>query len=551
MLASHKITNVKLVRHIHFFQDPSQAAAQYAAQAIIGKHADILGLIEGLWTCVEESSDLIQTAVTTSRLARAQAFDARLNKQPAPNPPAIHTTAGLSTARVNNTPTGENKVFIIVECRIKSNQKREQNSTDADCGRWGKPWSKEDYLTEVLDDSLVTLNSHWSRRYGMELTRDEVEFRWAGNKRFLPGTVNDQVGNVYNAYMTGDMGLYYASNEARSKKSTAPKNQYFMALELYIDKPRFIQRRNNGGSSPDISKSISVRKRSATATLLTGEDIPQQKRHAGGSLLSCWVPTPRSTSANVSAPVQLIKVYATCDSKTGQVEIVWLENAEPVDGFLGKEVLASGSTKNVYQLSMGTELFVAKRFFEIGSDSEITPAENEEHLRSELVRLKTVFWMLNKFKEHAKANSVEIANVSEGFLVKEVGEPSIASGLLAFETDSATWLVEPRRTKSVVKFSGTLIRPSHTDKVGITLVAFAHFSYEFSQKQLVFADIQGNDSGIGDHGPTGIESFLEQHTCNYVCKGLNLTSFGKSVTTKSRSEGEGEDEDELDQLDKE
>lgn len=53
----------------------------------------------------------------------------------------------------------------------------------------------------------------------------------------------------------------------------------------------------------------------------------------------------------MSAPVQLIKAYATCDSKTGQVEIVWLENAEPVDGFLGKEVLASGSTKNVYQVS--------------------------------------------------------------------------------------------------------------------------------------------------------------------------------------------------------
>jgi hypothetical protein len=94
-----------------------------------------------------EAADLIQSAVTTSRLARAQAFDARLNKQPVPSPMAIHTTAGLSTARVNNTPTGENKVFIAVECRVKSSVKREQNSTDADCGRWGKPWSKEDYLS--------------------------------------------------------------------------------------------------------------------------------------------------------------------------------------------------------------------------------------------------------------------------------------------------------------------------------------------------------------------------------------------------------------------
>lgn len=104
-------------------------------------------LVHSTKSFLSEAADLIQSAVATSRVARAQAFDARLNKQPAPNPPALHTTAGLTTARANNTPTGENKVFITVECRIKSNLKREQNSTDSDCGRWGKPWLKEDYLT--------------------------------------------------------------------------------------------------------------------------------------------------------------------------------------------------------------------------------------------------------------------------------------------------------------------------------------------------------------------------------------------------------------------
>ena len=83
--------------------------------------------------------------------------------------------------------------------------------------------------------------------------------------------------------------------------------------------------------------------------------------------------------------------------------------------------------------------------------------------------------------------------------MREVSEPSIASGLSAFETDSPTWLIEPRRTKSVVKFSGTLVHPSRADKVGITLVAFVHFSYEISQKQLVFADIQGKDLTLRFH----------------------------------------------------
>ena len=76
-------------------------------------------------------------------------------------------------------------------------------------------------------------------------------------------------------------------------------------------------------------------------------------------------------------------------------------------------------------------------------------------------------------------------------MAREVGEPSIASGLPPSETDSSTWLIEPRRTKSVLKFSRTLVHPNRADKIGITLVAFVHFSYEISGKQLVFADIQG------------------------------------------------------------
>ena len=56
-----------------------------------------------------------------------------------------------------------------------------------------------------------------------------------------------------------------------------------------------------------------------------------------------------------------------------------------------------------------------------------------------------------------------------------------------------------------------------------------------------------SDSGIGDHGIAGIKSFLEQHACNYVCKGFNLTSLSDSAAASvgaAHLEGEGE-EDEL------
>lgn len=73
-----------------------------------------------------------------------------------------------------------------------------------------------------------------------------------------------------------------------------------------------------------------------------------------------------------------------------------------------------------------------------------------------------------------------------------MGELSLSSPLASFEDDSAVWLVEPRRTKAVRKFSGTLVYPSRPDKLGQTLSTFAHFVYEYSGKELVFADIQGH-----------------------------------------------------------
>jgi hypothetical protein len=51
--------------------------------------------------------------------------------------------------------------------------------------------------------------------------------------------------------------------------------------------------------------------------------------------------------------------------------------------------------------------------------------------------------------------------------------------------------VEPRRTISLIKFSGTLQHPPRNDKMGKTITAFAHFVYVVSKKSLVFADIQG------------------------------------------------------------
>lgn len=80
------------------------------------------------------------------------------------------------------------------------------------------------------------------------------------------------------------------------------------------------------------------------------------------------------------------------------------------------------------------------------------------------------------------------------FLLQE-SVPSKLSGAEELEPvgiDDYIWLVEPLHPKAMVKYSSTLAHQcNRTDKVGSTLNAFVHFAYEYSQEQIVFADLQG------------------------------------------------------------
>jgi hypothetical protein len=121
---------------------------------------------------------------------------------------------------------------------------------------------------------------------------DEVEFRWTGNKLFLPGDANLQVGEVYNRYMAGDMAHYYSGSGSKSRRASGSQPLYSMSLELYVDKLKvpiivvythsffylifmqFIFPQNLSKAT----LSTSIRKRSAITT--ESENVPLQKRHA-------------------------------------------------------------------------------------------------------------------------------------------------------------------------------------------------------------------------------------------------------------------------------
>jgi hypothetical protein len=72
-------------------------------------------------------------------------MDAQLMKQPIASQ-QLHTTAGLTAAK-NIMVTGDNTVFIMAQCRIKSMSTKEQKNTDPSCGQWGKPWPKDAYMS--------------------------------------------------------------------------------------------------------------------------------------------------------------------------------------------------------------------------------------------------------------------------------------------------------------------------------------------------------------------------------------------------------------------
>jgi hypothetical protein len=67
---------------------------------------------------------------------------------------------------------------------------------------------------------------------------------------------------------------------------------------------------------------------------------------------STFVRTNRINNATVEAStlVQVKKAHTTCDRETGQVEIVWPDNAAVFEGVIGKDIFASGATKKVYKV---------------------------------------------------------------------------------------------------------------------------------------------------------------------------------------------------------
>ncbi|KAF9523529.1 kinase-like domain-containing protein [Crepidotus variabilis] len=515
-------------------------------------------LMTTLPASTQSTAHLAKIAIDTSQQSRAHTMDARLNKE----------LSGIAAAKANHCDA-EQTIMVSVGCRIKGRKSKHENAViDSGTGTW----ARDDYLSEILVHALSTLNTDWGKNHGLDLAIDKVELRMAGNCKIIDGPVPGTVGEVYDHHITGDLAAFYNHEKSKKKKAGGMKVPPHMEMEVYVDKEKLF---------------LKYLKQLQSATSSSNSSGLKCHAHAGGDSLLCFVlflflakinfttvdglplqlsflrstlPFTGSIQSSTFVKISLQRAEAFCDAATGQVQIAWLSDAAFEDGLLNTSIFAEGTTKKVHQLSIGTTLFVAKQFYDVGSVGPIVTAnENEVGLSNDLIRLKSASWFLDKFKSYSKDKGVEIAKdiiVSEGFLIREDGPVSTASGLPPPSNNVAVWLVEPRRTTAVFKYSGTLI--------GMTLHAFCHFVFDFSNHKLVLADLQGSpmtvqgketivlfdimthsptsDSGVGDFGLEGINKFIDQHKCNLVCAGLKLSQIKNLVNDDNEESVSDKDE---------
>ncbi|KAJ3993927.1 kinase-like domain-containing protein, partial [Lentinula boryana] len=209
--------------------------------------------------------------------------------------------------------------------------------------------------------------------------------------------------------------------------------------------------------------------------------------------------------------------------------------------------------------------WAAKRFWNVGDgDHLVSPNQNQSEIVNEVIRLCQLGQLLSAFMDQAKESQVSISTGELLYISIMLNGPSPASGIgdlvyagLDPTKQYITWLLEPMRPKALAttKWSGTMQHPSHNSKVGDTLTTFVHFTYQWTYKTLVFADLQSESggvtgsgdyvlfdvmthtlagqSGVGDHGLEGIQKFCDMHACSNKCKNLGLSPISQTLAAEN------------------
>ncbi|KAJ7453494.1 kinase-like domain-containing protein [Mycena latifolia] len=496
-------------------------------------------------------------APTRSRLGLPPAGTSRTNI----NVPGTQlTTAVLLHHEHGGGLPGEAKTMVCWQVRIG---KGKTSYIDSNLGSASKLWSNSLFLNDIKSDILKSVNIEWTKT--------------------ILKPLEDTPSNAP-IYLNNVPALF-----KHYQKSA--KTQPFICLELYInmnalevqEDPADIENRpeefeshlDDVEDSPRTLRSATTtssgRKRGRTESNAASSSGNKTKQLRSSIPQSEFSLSRRGGASVVQKRSEITFKKITCVVAIATGHPTLIDTDQVCRGHISDRPFASGTMKYAYDLQLANgDQYVAKRFFKLevdDLDDSVSVEDNRVQIEGELIRLALGKWFLDAFYRFCNTNKDSISVYSDiefadAFLAMEKDRPSIASNvsMILSEDDGVTWLVERKRPVSVIKFSGTLVHHSTgRDLRSATISAFAHFAFGYSKETLVFADLQGTpcqiktrdakgkDSGMGDFGASGIETFIKDHRCNDICRGLRLNKSYPLVSgTQSRhknrkNEGEGTD----------
>ncbi|KAJ7137647.1 kinase-like domain-containing protein [Mycena filopes] len=429
----------------------------------------------------------------------------------------------------------------------------------------------EEPLSLVLNGILEQVNLRWTKTDGhfIALTAKFCELAFKNNYRIPLEAATLTVRGLY-MYYAGRNERVLALGKDTNTRTRGLAKGTFMEMEIIISKVDYLKSVRSM-IPPDESDSDSeqvpskrkskgngdqVAKRSKQAVVLTSRFAPQ-------SAFSIAVPEDFIRYTVMECVIDSATGAATLDHsggvKSGKMEIKTLAGIRAAD--LGK-------SKDVYKVNFLGEPgpWVAKKFFDVGQGSGKGLESNELNLCHDLVSQKRLATFRDLFMQSARENAAEVAEftVSPAHMI-------VVQSRSGTDVNEA-YLVEPLRTSTVVeKFSGTIGGSDGIpNKLSSTMAAFAHFILESTACRMAFTDLQGSfhyphvgaaqelvlfdpmthsltgNTGVGDHGPAGIEDTIQTHKCSFMCGTMKLASVASLKATFDVEKGKLDDMEQSD-----
>ncbi|KAJ7280612.1 hypothetical protein C8J57DRAFT_1500831 [Mycena rebaudengoi] len=504
--------------------DPTTAEYQKALCMTCGVSWQRLPYTNECGKCHQKAlaeAGVINHGLDVARHARGQAFNIHSNRQPKPNALAAtppQPTVDLNTAALDQfRNVGYNDadcVKVYAKACLDTNSK-----VNMRLGQTSRSYPPDTFMDEIMDELLAGWNVTWTKTKMYPLAKETSEWRFHGNQ-IIQDSQHMAVLDFYQAHkMSGAQDAYFS----KLPKHAASMKGRVLAPELWIDTPQ-------EDTSPTPGTSIRKRKNS-TKTSKENDDPTKRPRISGavGSVFQRKAPRPDPTK---STEINLSFADIVVDKGTCAVEVRWPADSTST-ALISDEISFSGKMKHCYKLSIGEEQYVAKQFFEIGTGKdEITIAQNTTNLELEVVRCEQARWFLNEFRATVDSHNIATATswvISELMTVR-ITEPSIKFEItrcrLAQEVVKSDGAPSP--ASGVVAETGTMEHPAGMGQMAHTLSAFVHYAFQWSEGEVIFADIQGSpgrlstntmgiiifdlmthtpdgDSGVGDFGNLELE----------------------------------------------